>query len=155
MLFDATYQQSLEGIVSKRRSSRYRPGQRSKDWLKFAHRRRASYVVGGWRLETDSRDRLGAVLVGQPTADGLLYRGRVGSGLAGRKGALLRDLLTGLARGDTPFADEVPRVDAAGTAWVEPVLVIDVESLGLSDQGRIRQPSYVGTRADLTPKDLT
>ncbi|MGC4109462.1 MAG: non-homologous end-joining DNA ligase [Nocardioides sp.] len=155
MLFDATYQQSLEGIVSKRVTSRYRPGQRSKDWLKFAHRRRESYVVGGWRLETDSRDRLGAVLVGQPSPDGLLYRGRVGSGIAGRKAAVLREVLSGLVRESTPFADEVPRLDALGTTWVEPVLVVDVESLGPSAQGRIRQPSYVGTRADLTPEDLS
>ena len=155
MLFDATYQQGLEGIVSKRVSSRYRPGLRSKDWLKFAHRRRESYVVGGWRLETDSHDRLGAVLVGQPTADGLLYRGRVGSGIAGRKAAVLREVLAGLTRDTTPFADEVPRPDAVGATWVEPVLVVDVESLGPSAQGRIRQPSYVGTRADLTPEDLT
>jgi bifunctional non-homologous end joining protein LigD len=155
MLFDATYQQGLEGIVSKRLSSRYRPGLRSKDWLKFAHRRRESYVVGGWRVETDSRDRLGAVLVGQPTADGLLYRGRVGSGIAGRKAAVLREVLAGLTRDSTPFADEVPRLDAVGATWVEPVLVVDVESLGPSAQGRIRQPSYVGTRADLTPEDLT
>jgi bifunctional non-homologous end joining protein LigD len=155
MLFDATYQQSLEGIVSKRVTSRYRPGQRSKDWLKFAHRRRDSYVVGGWRLETDPRDRLGALLVGQPTAAGLLYRGRVGSGIAGRKAAVLREVLAGLSRESTPFTDEVPRVDALGTTWVDPVLVVDVESLGPSAQGRIRQPSYVGTRADLTPEDLT
>jgi bifunctional non-homologous end joining protein LigD len=155
MLFDATYQQGLEGIVSKRLTSRYRPGLRSKDWLKFAHRRRESYVVGGWRRETDSQDRLGAVLVGQPTPDGLLYRGRVGSGIAGRKAVLLREVLAGLTRDTTPFTDEVPKVDALGTTWVEPVLVVDVESLGPSAQGRIRQPSYVGTRADLTPEDLT
>jgi len=154
-LFDATYQQGLEGIVSKRLTSRYRPGQRSKDWLKFAHRRRESYVVGGWRLETDSQDRLGAVLVGQPTADGLLYRGRVGSGIAGRKAAALRRMLAGLARETSPFADQVPRIEALGTTWVEPVLVVDIESLGPSAQGRIRQPSYVGTRADLTAEDLT
>jgi len=155
MIFDATYQQGLEGIVSKRLSSRYRPGQRSKDWLKFAHRRRESYVVGGWRLETDSQDRVGAVLVGEPTPDGLLYRGKVGSGIAGRKAAALRELLGGLTRATTPFADEVPRLDARGATWVEPVLVVDIESLGPSAQGRIRQPSYVGTRADLTPEDLT
>ena len=155
MLFDATYQQGLEGIVSKRVTSRYRPGQRSKDWLKFAHRRRESFVVGGWRLETDSQDRLGAVLVGQPSADGLLYRGRVGSGIAGRKAAVLREVLAGLVRDTTPFVDEVPKMDALGTTWVEPVLVVDVESLGPSAQGRIRQPSYVGTRADLTPEDLS
>jgi bifunctional non-homologous end joining protein LigD len=155
MLFDATLQQGLEGIVSKRVTSRYRPGWRSKDWLKFAHRRRESYVVGGWRLETDSQDRLGAVLVGQPSAEGLLYRGRVGSGIAGRKAAVLREVLAGLTRETTPFVDEVPKLDALGTTWVEPVLVVDVESLGPSAQGRIRQPSYVGTRADLTPEDLT
>jgi len=155
MLFDATLQQGLEGIVSKRLSSRYRPGLRSKDWLKFAHRRRDSYVVGGWRLETDSQERLGAVLVGEPTADGLLYRGRVGSGLAGKKAVLLRELLEGLTRATKPFADEVPRLDALGTTWVEPVLVVDVESLGPSAQGRLRQPSYVGVRTDQTPEDLT
>jgi bifunctional non-homologous end joining protein LigD len=155
MLFDATYQQALEGIVSKRLTSRYRPGLRSKDWLKFAHRRRQSFVVGGWRRETDSQDRLGALLVGQPTADGLLYRGRVGSGIAGRKAEVLREVLAGLSRTTKPFVDEVPKPDALGTTWVEPVLVVDVESLGPSAQGRIRQPSYVGTRADLTPEDLT
>jgi bifunctional non-homologous end joining protein LigD len=155
MLFDATYQQALEGIVSKRLSSRYHPGQRSKDWLKFAHRRRESYVVGGWRRETDSQDRLGAVLVGQPSSDGLLYRGRVGSGIAGRKASLLREVLAGIGRETQPFVDEVPRVDALGTTWVEPVLVVDVESLGPSAQGRLRQPSYVGVRADLTPEDLS
>ncbi|MFZ2012305.1 MAG: non-homologous end-joining DNA ligase [Nocardioides sp.] len=155
MLFDATFQQGLEGIVSKRLSSRYRPGLRSKDWLKFAHRRRESYVVGGWRLETDSKDRLGAVLIGEPTAGGLRYRGRVGSGIAGKKALLLREVLADLTRETTPFVDEVPRLDALGTTWVEPVLVVDVESLGPSAQGRVRQPSYVGTRADLTPEDLS
>jgi bifunctional non-homologous end joining protein LigD len=154
MLFDATRQQGLEGIVSKRLTSRYRPGQRSKDWLKFAHRRRDSYVVGGWRLETDSLDRLGAVLVGEPTPAGLLYRGRVGSGISGAKAVLLREVLGGLTRASTPFADEVPRLDARGTTWVEPVLVVEIESLGPSAQGRLRQPSYVGTRADLSPEDL-
>ena len=155
MLFDATFQQGLEGIVSKRLTSHYRPGLRSKDWLKFAHRRRESYVVGGWRRETDSQDRLGAVLVGEPTTDGLLYRGRVGSGLAGKKALMLRDVLSGLTRATSPFADDVPRPDALGTTWVEPVLVVDVESLGPSSQGRLRQPSYVGVRTDQTPEDLS
>jgi bifunctional non-homologous end joining protein LigD len=155
MLLDATHQQGLEGIVSKRVTSRYRPGQRSREWLKFAHRRRESYVVGGWRPETDSLDRLGAVLIGEPTADGLRYRGKVGSGIAGRRAVVLREVLGGLTRATSPFADVVPRNDALGTTWVEPVLVVDVESLGPSAQGRVRQPSYVGTRSDLTPEDLS
>lgn len=154
MLMEATRQQRLEGIVSKRLSSRYDPGARTPHWLKFAHRARTSWVIGGWRPETGSAHRLGAVLVGEPTADGLLYRGRVGSGIAGKVGPLLKALLEPHARAASPFSDEVPRLDAAGTHWVEPVVVIDVESLGAGASGRLRQPSYQGVRDDLEPADL-
>ncbi|WP_277497516.1 non-homologous end-joining DNA ligase [Nocardioides sp. ChNu-99] len=159
MLLAATDQQGLEGIVSKRAESPYQPGARSRDWLKFPHRRRESYVVGGWRPETGSTSRLGALLVGTPTAAGLLYRGRVGSGIAGKAGPVLRDLLAPLERGTSPFADEVPRVDATGTHWVEPVVVVDVEALGLGGApdesgARLRQPSYRGVRSDLEAEDL-
>lgn len=154
MLFEATRQQHLEGMVSKRLASHYEPGVRSRHWLKFPHRRRESYVVGGWRHETDSTTRLGAVLVGEPTPGGLVFRGRVGSGIAGKVGPMLKQALAPLARASSPFLDEVPRVDALGTTWVEPVLVVDVESLGRSAQQRLRQPAYVGVRADLAPGDL-
>lgn len=154
MLFEATREQGLEGIVSKRLASRYEPGQRSPHWLKFPHRRRASYVVGGWRPETDSAHRLGALLVGEPTPEGLVYRGRVGSGIAGAKGQFLMELLGPLGRADSPFVDEVPRLDALGTHWVEPALVVDVDTLGLTAQQRLRQPSYRGIRVDLSPDDL-
>jgi bifunctional non-homologous end joining protein LigD len=154
-LLDQTGRQGLEGVVSKRLSSRYEFGARSKYWLKFPHRHRTSWVIGGWRVETDSLDRLGAVLVGEPTPDGgLLYRGRVGSGISGKVGPVLKELLAPLAADQSPFTDEVPRVDALGTRWVEPRIVIDVESLGLGTQGRLRQPSYQGVRHDLNPEDL-
>ena len=120
-LLDATAQQGLEGVVSKRLASRYEPGLRSRAWLKFPHRHRTSWVVGGWRPETGSAGRLGALLVGEPTADGgLLYRGRVGSGIAGKVGPLLKELLEPIASDDCPFTDEVPREDARGTHWVAP-----------------------------------
>jgi bifunctional non-homologous end joining protein LigD len=155
MLLEATKQQGLEGVVSKRLASRYEFGVRSPHWLKFPHRLRTSWVIGGWRPETTSEHRLGAILVGEPTPNGgLLYRGRVGSGIAGRKGPILLEQLAPLARSDSPFTDEVPRVDALGTRWVEPVLVVDVEALGLGAQGRLRQPSYQGIRHDLSPGDL-
>lgn len=153
MLLEATRAQGLEGIVSKRRSAPYLPGVRSRDWLKFPHRSRVSYVVAGWRPERES-SRLGAILVGEPTADGLVFRGRVGSGIAGKAGAKLAELLAPLSRPDSPLAGEVPKLDAAGTTWVEPVLVVDVESLGRTRDGRLRQPAYIGVRSDLTPADL-
>jgi bifunctional non-homologous end joining protein LigD len=154
MLLRATEQQGLEGVVSKKLSSKYLPGRRTTSWLKFPHRRRASYVVGGWRLETDSATRLGAVLVGEPGPDGLRYRGRVGSGIAGKEGPRLRELLDPLLTTGSPFCDEVPKVDALGTVWVRPELVVEVATLGLTPAQRLRQPSYLGVRSDLTAADL-
>ena len=153
-LWEATGQQGLEGVVSKRRRSRYRFGVRSKDWLKRAHRTRASYVIGGWRPQVGTSDRLASVLVGQPTPEGLMYRGRVGSGITGATARLLQDRLAPLHRATSPFADEVPRVDALGTTWVEPVIVVDIDTHG-SGHDRLRQPSFQGVRSDLTPEDLT
>ena len=153
MLFEATLQQGLEGVVSKRRTSRYRFDQRSDDWRKLAHRHRASFVVGGWRPQVGTTNRLAALLVGEQTPGGLLYRGRVGSGIAGATSTRLAELLAPLTSDVNPFADEVPRVDAAGTFWVEPRVVVDIDTHGLGYE-RLRQPSYQGVRDDLTPEDL-
>jgi bifunctional non-homologous end joining protein LigD len=154
MLLDAAQQQGLEGIVSKRLSSPYRPGVRSRDWLKFPIRPTGSFVVGGFRHETGSTHRFGAVLVGQPTPDGLEFRGRVGSGIAGKAGQLLGKLLTPLVVDESPFTEELPRLDRVGTVWVEPTVIVDVQYLKLTTDGRLRQPAYRGVRTDLAPTDL-
>ena len=153
-LQSATLQQGLEGVVSKRLSSRYSPGQRSREWLKFPHRTSRSAVIGGWRWEADSARRLGAVLVGRPTPDGLAYLGRVGSGLAGHEQERVLRALQARTVDASPFADDVPPMDARGTQWVRPEVVMDVQYLGLSAQGRLRQPAYRGLRPDLAPHDV-
>ena len=157
-LLAAAEQQGLEGIVSKKVGSAYAWGSRSRDWLKFPIRATGSFVVGGYRHEVGSAHRLGAVLVGEPTTDGLAYRGRVGSGIAGKAAGVLTELLVPLSRDRSPFSEvaglDVPRLDAAGTVWVEPVLVVDVQFLRVTDDGRLRQPAYRGVRADLTPNEL-
>lgn len=155
-LFAATKDQELEGIVSKRRESTYAAGRRSQDWLKSAHRMSLSAVIGGWRTEVGSTSgRLGAVLVGLPDGHGAWrYAGRVGSGLAGSAGGALKSLLAPLNRPDSPFSDEVPPIDASGTHWVEPSVVVEVRTLGHAPGQRLRQPAYLGVRSDLTPDDL-
>jgi bifunctional non-homologous end joining protein LigD len=154
MLREATLAQGLEGIVSKRLGSTYQPGVRSRAWLKFAHRHRFSFVVGGWRPQEGTKDRLAALLVGEPTPGGLLYRGRVGSGIGGAASRLLAAQLADRHRGTSPFVDDVPAVDARGTFWVEPFLVVDVESLNKMPVTRLRQPSYRGIRTDIGPDEL-
>lgn len=153
MLHEVTLAQGLEGIVSKRLASAYRFGERSPHWRKLAHRHRHSYVVGGWRAQEGTSNRLAALLVGEVTAAGLRYRGRVGSGIGGKATQALTEAVAGLGRATSPFDDEVPRLDAAGTHWVEPVLVVDVDSLG-TGYDRLRQPSYRGLRSDLSTLDL-
>jgi bifunctional non-homologous end joining protein LigD len=153
-LLVAAEEQGLEGVVSKRWSSAYHLGRRSRDWLKFPIRPTASYVVGGFRFETDSDHRLGAVLVGEPTAEGLVFRGRVGAGIAGRAGQRLGDQLRPLVRSTSPFATDLPRADAAGTVWVEPEVIVDVQYLAITKDGRLRQPAYRGVRTDLDVTDL-
>ncbi len=155
-LLAATADQGLEGIVSKRRSAPYAAGRRSSDWRKTAHRASLSVVIGGWRAEVGSPGRLGAVLVGLPDGEGgWRYAGRVGAGLAGSAGEALALRLRPLRRDTSPFADEVPSIDASGTTWVEPRVVVDVRTLELTGQHRLRQPAYLGVRSDLTPEDLT
>ncbi|KUG51797.1 DNA ligase [Serinicoccus chungangensis] len=168
MLLTATREQHLEGVVSKRRDAAYHPGTRSTAWVKFPHRDRVSVVVGGWRPETDRPGRIGAVHVGLPlrgpdgmpqlAADGSLrlrYRGRVGSGLAGRAGEQLQRLLAGVPAGDYPFDAPIPPVEARGSTWLRPQVVVDVAALGADGTvGRLRQPSFQGVRPDLAPADL-
>lgn len=155
-LLSATKEQGLEGIVSKRVEAIYRPGVRSPDWLKFAHRRTQSYVVGGWRPESGGT-RLGALLVGVPVPGApqrLAFRGRVGSGLAGRAGADLADVLAQVPEAPCPFVDPLPSVDRRGSTWLHPEVVVDVASLGLTAAERLRQPAYRSWRPDLTPAEL-
>ena len=156
LLHAATREQGLEGIVSKRTGSIYRPGVRSPDWLKSPHRGSTSVVIGGWRPESTGtvQDRLGAVLVGVPGPGGLRFLGRVGAGLAGRAGDSLRRSLSTIELEESPFVTEIPPEDAMGARWVHPVLVADIESLGLGHQGRLRQPAFKRLREDLSPDDV-
>jgi bifunctional non-homologous end joining protein LigD len=155
-LLTAAREHGLEGVVAKRRSSRYRPGVRSPEWLKLAFKMNQACLIGGWRPETNDTRRIGSVLLGVPADDGSLrFAGRVGSGLMSASAqADLTRLLTPLAQADSPFDTEVPREDVRGTYWVQPKVVIEVRHLGRTDNGRLRQPVFRGIRTDLKPGDV-
>lgn len=154
-LYRATLEQGLEGVVSKRASSPYLPGRRSAEWVKLPHRSTVSAVVGGWRPEkTNDAGRLGAVLLGLPTAEGWRYAGRMGSGIAGAAQRQLMELLEPLRVPESPFCDPVPAIDARGAVWVRPEVVVEARVLEMTRDGRLRQPAYLGVRTDLGPEDL-
>ncbi len=154
-LYAATRENGLEGIVSKRRDSPYAAGRRAPDWRKSAHRTTLSAVVGGWRPEAGTTDRVGALLLGLPDGrGGWRYAGRAGSGLTGRVATRLRDEFASLASSSAPFSDTVPSEDADGATWLEPRPVVEIRTLGGPDQDRLRQPTFLGIRDDLQPEDL-
>lgn len=151
-LLTATLEQGLDGVVAKRRASTYRPGRRSPDWVEHTHRRHQVCLVVGWRPVEGSPDRVGALLLAVPGPDGRLrYAGRAGSG----PGTALEELRAALAGHELPRAVvDVPRVDAIGATFTEPVAVVEVRHLGRTSGGRLRQPTLRGLRPDLAPSDV-
>ena len=144
----------LEGVVAKRRGSRYLPGGRGDAWRKIKHSRSQEVVVGGWRPGQGRRDgTIGSLLMGVPTEDGLHYVGRVGSGLNDRQLDDVQAALTPLARPTSPFSD-VPREDARDALWLEPLLVAEVTYGELTGPGRMRHPVWRGLRPDKRPDDV-
>jgi len=154
-LLAATREQGLEGVVAKRRGSTYQPGRRSKDWIKTANRHHQACLVGGWRPEAGTTDRIGALLIGVNDDDGrLAFAGRVGSGLSHHLSQDVRRLLAPLTQPRSPFDDEVPRLDSAGAIWCDPQIVIEVRHLGWTGGHRLRQPVFRALRTDLNPAEV-
>lgn len=153
-LFDATAQRGMEGVVAKREDALYRPGKRSSGWVKVAHRRTQSCLVGGWREERTSASRIGSLLLGVLSRDGLTFAGRVGSGLGGATmQRVLAERIAVVAAPSSPFREKVPRPDAVGAHWCEPAVVVEVDHVGWTDAGRLRHPVFRGVRDDLDPAD--
>jgi bifunctional non-homologous end joining protein LigD len=154
-LLAATKEQGLEGVVAKRRDSRYRPGRRSEHWLKVKHVRRTSAVVAGWKPGAGGRaGQIGSLLLGMQGPDGLEYVGHVGTGFTATTLADLGRRLEPLRRPDSPFAGAVPRAQAKDAVWAEPALVVEVDYTEWTRDGRLRHPSYKGLRDDYDPKDV-
>ncbi|HUR51958.1 MAG TPA: non-homologous end-joining DNA ligase [Mycobacteriales bacterium] len=150
-LLETTRLQGLEGVLAKRRDSTYFPGRRSECWVKTKHIRRQSAVVVGWRRGEGGRSgRIGSLLLGLPTSDGMEYVGRVGTGFTATTLTMLQERLAGQER-PTPPVVNPPR---EASVWVEPSLVVDVDFTEWTSDGRLRHPSYKGVRDDLDPTAL-
>jgi DNA ligase D len=156
--FGAAAAQGLEGIVAKRRRSRYEPGRRSQDWRKLKVRPEQELVVGGWTPGEGSAGELGALVVGVYDGDALRFAGKVGSGFDGRTRRDLLARLVPMASDEPPF-DPPPAPDhrgrwggdLAGVRWTRPELVIRATLGGWSRDASVRQAAYKGIDADRDP----
>ena len=148
---DAARGADLEGVVVKNPGSRYRPGERSPDWLKIKLTRTQDVVIGGIRPGQGGRSgAIGSLLVGIPGESGLQYAGRVGTGFTDAALATLARLLAPLGIDENPFAD-VPAADARDAIWVKPELVGEVEFAEFTPGGILRHARWRGLRPARSP----
>lgn len=148
-------ERGLEGVVAKRRTSPYRPGRRSDDWIKVKNIRTQEVVLGGFTEGKGSRKgSLGALLLGIPSPDGLRYVGKVGTGFDERARRELLEAMSPLSSDEPPFTTRIPRADAAVAHYVRPELVGEVEFNEWTRSGHLRQPVWRGLRLDKSPGDV-
>ncbi len=147
--------QGFEGVVAKRRDSRYEPGRRSDCWVKVKVIRRQEVVIAGWKPgEGGRRGSIGSLLLGVQGETGLEYAGHVGTGFDAKTLRVLQARLAPLVRDTSPFTAPVPREHARTAVWVEPRLVAEVAFTEWTRDGRLRHPSYKGLREDKDPADV-
>ncbi|HSJ63148.1 MAG TPA: DNA ligase D [Gemmatimonadaceae bacterium] len=141
-----------EGIIAKRVDAPYRPGVRSRDWLKIKVELRQELVVGGWTEPRNSREHIGAILLGYHRNGELVYAGHTGGGFSQ---AALRDMyrrLAPLERDTSPFATK-PRTNERAH-WAEPRVIVEVKFSEWTNDGKLRQPIFLGVRDDKDPRDV-
>ncbi|GAA2108908.1 ATP-dependent DNA ligase [Microlunatus panaciterrae] len=144
----------LEGVVAKRRGSRYLPGRRADSWVKIKHHRAQEVVVGGWREGQGRRGGgVGSLLLGIFDAGALKYVGGVGTGFSADELAEIGKRLRPLERKTTPFTD-IPAAESRQAHWVTPKLVAEVEFSEWTSAGRLRHPSWRGWRPDKEAADV-
>ncbi|GAA4680608.1 hypothetical protein GCM10023215_12550 [Pseudonocardia yuanmonensis] len=149
-------QHRLEGIVAKRRTSRYEPGRRSAAWVKTALFHSQEVVLGGWTPGRGNRgSTLGSLLLGARDTEGRLrYVGNVGTGFTEATLRALLDTMAPLRRATSPFDETVPREQARGVTWLEPRLVGEVEYRTLTHDGKLRHSVWRGLRTDREPEEI-
>ena len=134
--FEAVRKEGLEGIIAKRRTSRYIMGKRTRDWTKIKNWLEADFVICGY-VPTEKAAVISLVL-GQYNRNGrLVYKGRV---------------ILGTRREDYQTVRQTPQIERSpftekpdvpnDTIWIVPHLVCTVSFMCWTGNSRLRQPNY-------------
>ncbi|MFQ5517859.1 MAG: non-homologous end-joining DNA ligase [Acidimicrobiia bacterium] len=142
----------LEGMIAKRKGSRYTPGERSPDWRKIPRRMRARAVVAGFTPGSGARtETFGALVLGMWRHGSLQCVGSVGTGFDDGSLSAIREALGEMTLERSPFP---PDQDVPTATWVHPALVAVVEFKEWTVAQRMRAPAFVGFTDD-DPLDVT
>ncbi|WP_234936496.1 non-homologous end-joining DNA ligase [Sinorhizobium medicae] len=137
--FRVACEHGLEGIIAKHVEKPYRSG-RGEWWQKITCKRRDSFIIVGFEPSTVP-GHLGRLLLAACKGDDLVYVGGCGTGWSHELSRELRNLLEGIST-------KMPAVDLKrrGAAFVEPLLVAEIEYRAWTEDGKLRHASFKGIR---------
>jgi ATP-dependent DNA ligase len=140
-LFEVAKSRQLEGVIAKKKNSRYYFDRRTKDWIKFKFLADKDFVVCGY---INKEKGVTSVVLGLYNGSELTYQGHVTFGV--RYG----DLRRSETMDHCPFPVLPPGNEEA--VWLKPALVCVVQYMP-NDKGTLRQPVFKGFRDDVDPLD--
>ena len=151
--FRVAEQLGLEGIVAKRRDSRYNAGERSRDWLKIKQVLAQEFVIAGYTTgEGERSETFGAIVLGYYDGGTFTYAGRAGSGFTQQT---LRSTLSALEPLQTdacPFSAMPADLESLQVTWVQPERVAQVKFSQWTGENVLRAPVFLGLRDDVQPR---
>jgi bifunctional non-homologous end joining protein LigD len=158
----AAQEQGLEGIVAKRKSSKYEPGQRSSAWVKYKTHKGQELVIGGYLPGTHG---FGSLLVGYYERNRLMFVGKVRNGFTASAKLKVAKRFKGLEIERCPFANLPERKSARrGVAltkeamkechWLRPELVAEIEFVDWTEQNHLRHSKFVELRDDKDAREV-
>lgn len=141
-------ERGLEGVIAKRKDSRYQTGKRTRTWLKIKALKTVDCVIAGvTRGEGNRADTFGALILGiYDDAGELQCVGRVGTGFDQGMVELLHRRLEAI-RGEMPFRT-MPELAGEVKFWCRPELVAEVEYLMFTPDRALRAPSFQRLQED-------
>ena len=151
-LYSQMQELGLEGIVSKKETSLYRPGERGTNWYKTPTEIRQEFVIGGW-IESDKARPFRSLLFGAYKNSKFEWIGHAGGGFKDSEMSEIMRKMTPLEIKQSPF---VNHVDTDGKPhWIKPVLVGNFKFATWTKSGRIRKPAiFLGFRSDKKASDV-
>lgn len=147
-LFEAAKKHNLEGIMAKKKESRYEPGKRTDLWLKVKSQKTADCLIIGYTKGSGERSSyFGALHLAEEVDGELKYRGKVGTGFDAK---ILKDVNEELEKlPETKKPIEHPVQDEKNTVWVEPELVVEINYSSFTDEKLFREAVFNRLRPDL------
>lgn len=142
-LYAAAAEQSLEGVVAKRKDSIYQPGKRTKDWIKFKNLLDDDFVILGY---IEKANNVVSLILGQYQDSSLIYKGHVTLGISRED----FKIISKLKQSKPPFP---PPKGNENAVWIQPEHVCTVKFMEKTSNGGLRQPVYKGLRDDKEPID--